>query len=200
MSDSLGRTVKQSDVVKSVFYAVVMSAWASTICSHTKGVQTFLKWIGNIASDASKYSAALMSIGVFAFLTLYFYDEWRYGDEKKYEGYPHECLSVQCMGWSFYLFQVCLIGCSLEAAAVCGIAGTILITVGLISSLKWRCLKNRFFYENVVYIVALIMFVRTNREWSTWLLILPICFVILRLILRKLGLPTALEKGSDKDE
>ena len=37
MSDSSDSTVKQSDVVKSVFYTVVMSAWASTICSHTKG-------------------------------------------------------------------------------------------------------------------------------------------------------------------
>ena len=167
MSDSSCSPVKQSDVVKSVFYAVVMSAWASTICSHTKGVQTILQWIGNISSDASKHSAALLSIGVVVFLTLYFYDEWRYGDVKKYKGYPHECLSVQCMGWSFYLFQVCLIGSYLEAAAVCGITGTVLITVGLFISLKWRSLKNRFFYENVLYIVSLIMFLRMNRKWRT---------------------------------
>lgn len=205
MSDS---HVKKSDVVKSVLYAVVMSAWASIACGHGRGfVELLIKaskcffshlfdwhflWGGIkvFFKLILTYDVALMSLGVFAFLTLYFHDEWEYADPKKYDGYPEEPLVIQCAGWSFFLFQVCLIGSSIKASAICGIIGTALITLGIIGSLKWKSIKCRFVWENCLWAIVLVVFVNGKNSCAL-LLLLPVIFVLFRLIPKtgKLGLP-----------
>lgn len=222
MSDS---HIKKSDVVKSVFYAVVMSAWASIVCGNGhgftelliraskcffsnlfdwhylwRGIKVFFKLI--LAHDV-----ALMSLGVFAFLTLYFHDEWKYADSTKNDGYPEEQLAIQCASWSFFLFQVCLMDSSIMASAICGAAGTTLITLGIICSLKRKSIKCRFVWENCSWAVALVVFA-SGKNSCTWLLLLPMVFVICRPIpiVGRLGMPKlrtsnqCIEKGGDKNE
>lgn len=198
------RQMKQSDVVKSVLYAVVLSAWASLVCNHAKDVQSFLQCVRRFWNDAGAHSTALMCIGVFAFLTLYFHDEWEYADVKKYDGYPEEPLAIQCASWSFFLFQVCLMGSSIVASAICGVVGTTLITLGIFGSLKWNGIKCRFVWENVLWTVALVVVASGQISWP-WLLLLPAGFVVCRFIpvIGKLGLPKPkprIEKGGDKSE
>ena len=196
MSDS---STKRSDVVKSVFYAVVMSAWASTICSHTKGVQAFLKWIDIIASDATKFSAALMSIGVFVFLTLYFHDECKYGNPSEYPNYPEESPAIQCTVWSFFLLQVCLLGHCLVVSVILGIVGITLISfapTGLIlySRLGWRkkFANWRFLVENVIMIGIFI----SSLYWPC-VALLALAIAVLRIF--PYGLPKRNEGGDNNE-
>lgn len=201
------RQMKQSDIVKSVLYAVVLSAWASIVCSHDKDIQSFLQCLRRVWDDAGTHSAVLMCIGVFAFLTLYFHDEWEYADANKYDGYPEEPLVIQCAGWSFFLFQVCLIGSSIKASAICGTIGTALITLGIISSLKWKSIKCRFVWENCLWAIALVAFVNGKNSCAL-LLLLPVIFVICRQfpMIGRLGMPKLItsnqcsEKGGDNNE
>lgn len=194
------RQMKQSDIVKSVLYAVVLSTWASLVCDHAKDIRSFLECLRRFWDDAGTHSTVLMCIGVFAFLTLYFHDEWEYGDAKKYDGYPEELLAIQCTGWSFFLFQVCLIGSSIKASAICGVIGTALITLGIIISLKCGCIKCRFVWENLLWAVALVA-IAIGQNSCPWLLLLPAWFVFCRFlpVIGKLGLPKP-KKGEEGDK
>ena len=194
MSDSSDRPAKRSDVVKSVFYAVVMSAWASTVCSHTKGVQAFFKWIDIIASDATKFSAALMSIGVFVFLTLYFHDECKYGNPSEYPNYPEESPTIQCVVWSFFLLQVCIMGHCLVASVILGVVGIAVVSLaptGLIlynrSGWRDKFANWRFLVENVIMVGILI----SSLFWS-WIALFALAIVVLRIF--PYGLPKKVEE------
>ena len=79
MSDK--SNLQHIEIVKSVFYAVVVSAWAYLVCNHSQGVAHFLghiKLSSDSLSSLCKYGHALMSIGTFVFVTVYFHDEWKY--------------------------------------------------------------------------------------------------------------------------
>ena len=191
---------KESEIVKTVFYAVVISAWGSVVSNHQCVVFKFIEWL----KTASRHPTALMSIGVFAFITLYFHDEWKYGRCKEY---VTENVAVICWGWSLFLFQVCLLGKVNEASAACGIIGTGIITIGLLCTTKGkdsRPAKIRFATENLSWIISLFLFSIANVscEWFVWLSLSPMLIIGFRGII-SYGLPngkTDEQKGGDKDE
>ncbi len=87
-------------IVRSVLYAVVVSAWASVISNNSESVLVFIQWLSKFLKplcESGNHCAAFMSIGVFAFLTIYFHDEWAYCSSARSK-YPKEKTSIQCAG------------------------------------------------------------------------------------------------------
>ena len=177
------------EIVKSVLYAVVISAWASLVCNHSQGVAHFLGHIKlSIYSLLSlcKYGCALMSIGTFVFLTIFFHDEWKYCNNSEY---PKESPAPLCVGWTLFLFQVCLIGASLIASSFVGILGAIVVTFGLFKTKRGAQCNvkvNYFIAENFIWIGVLAVFGITRYfKWSEYLnllLLLPLAFPFIRKI------------------
>ena len=175
------------EIVKSVLYAVVISAWVSLVCNHSQGVANFLGHI-KLSIDPllslCKYECALMSIGTFAFLTIYFHDEWKY---YKSDNYPEEKPSVLCIGWTLFLFQICLIRASLGFASMSGVLGTATITWGLYNAKKGSPKKVKWFIaENLLWIGALIVFIIVRCfNWPrgfNFLLLFPLTLPFVRKI------------------
>ena len=158
----------------------------SAIGSRQRAVTDFISWL----KEATSHSAALMSIGVFAFITLYFHDEWKY---QSYKDYMKECVAVICWGWSFFLFQVCLLGKWTLASVVCGIIGTVIITMGVFcaSNVKENLrVRIRFAVENLIWIISLILFclAKISCGWFVWFSLSPILIIIFRCLI-PYGLP-----------
>ncbi len=180
---------KHIEIVKSVLYAVVVSAWASLVCNHSQGVAHFwgqIKLSIDSLLSLCKYGRALMSIGTFVFFTIYFHDEWKYCN---HSDYPKENPASLCVGWTLFLFQVCLIGASLVASSLVGILGTIVVTFGLFRANREAQPKAKvkyFIAENILWIAALVVCaIARHYNWSEYLnfvLLLPLAFPLVRKI------------------
>ena len=141
-----------------------------------------------------------MSIGTFVFLTIYFHDEWKYCN---YGDYPKENPATLCVGWTLFLFQVCLIGASLVASSLVGVLGTIVVTWGLFKAKRESQSKTKvkyFIAENILWIGVLVVFgIARHFKWTEYLnflLLLPLVFPFFRKISRvKKFLPQSTEKG-----
>ena len=146
-----------------------------------------------------------MSIGTFVFVTVYFHDEWKYCN---YSDYPKESPTTLCVGWTLFLFQVCLIGVSLVASSLAGILGTILVTFGLFRANRESQSKVKVMYfivENVLWICVLVVFgIARHFKWPEYLnflLLLPLGFPLIRKIpWVKQFLPQTVENGGDGNE
>ncbi len=175
---------KQTEIVKSVLYAVVISVWATVVVDHHNAVMSFLESV----KDVNTHAIAFLSVGLFAYITLYFHDEWKYGKCKKY---VKENTAVICWGWSFFIFQACLLGHPIWPSSACGIIGVIIITVGLFCAPKGQmALKIRLAVENILWILSLILIciAECTSDWLVWFSLSPILITICRVII-PCGLP-----------
>ena len=170
--------MKHSGVVKSVLYAVVVSAWASVVISIENSfdiglmelmekylinpksyysIESFHDAACEFFSKAFAYNISVLSFGVFVFLTLYFCDEWKYTSEN-YRDYLREPVALQCVCWSLFLFQVCLIESAPIISSFCGIIAVLIITGNLYKGRREYCVY-RFIIENIVWMISLSVFV-----------------------------------------
>lgn len=176
------------DIVKTVFYAIVASAWASVVIDNHDAVSVFINSVfcfvrsNTVADLFLQHQRVWLSIGIIAFLTLYFHDEWVYGGS---EEYPKESPIAICFSWLAFLVQVCLIPVSVRASAVAGLVGIAIITLGLVwFREKVKC--ARFVLENCVWVVSLVA-VAWNARFA-WLAAL-VSFVIILFRFYPRGLP-----------
>lgn len=165
---------RENDIVKSVFYAIVASTLGSAVIGHKEEVSAFLESLKGIGS----HSTAFMCIGFFVFISLYFHDEWKYKRQME-RSYLNESFGVVCLGWSFFYFQACVIISSPTLSVICGIIGAFVITLGFIKTSGSKKLKIRFTCENVIWIIALLIY-----KQCVWSLLAPIGIIFCRLIMR----------------
>ena len=190
--DVLTTSNKSQEIVRAVFYAVVASVWGSVICTILHGEPDIFKsWktIWDFYYNHGPHNVILMCLAVFAFISLYFHDEWKCGERGNY---PKEDVTIICFGWSFFLLQVCLLIISTVLSAVCGVIGVGIITYGLSKNKKTNpdVKIKRFVIENVIWMVALIIhavgtsvgfFGDVMLFWDVFL-VAPIIFILFRML------------------
>jgi hypothetical protein len=175
------------DIVKCVFYAIVVCS----LCSH----------LANISGEASsficnfvkKFNESIpgeffLGIGFYAYITLYFHDECKYGDLKYV--YINENPFIICLGWTFFLLQAIFI-MSLKLALLFGGIGVFIITIGLFFSdnrsvdneikAKLTKVKIRYVLENVVWMGIQIVSIFCSWSFKNWMLLIPLIIIICRV-------------------
>ena len=176
----------EDNIVKAVFYAVVVSVLASAYfavqgepilvgCVHTWA------WLPEfITRNHSQLNCVwrladfwMVPLSYFLFFTGYFYDEWR--QSSTYNGGVQNCCEIfDVLAWCCFVVQVALIKAPVVSAKV-GVIGCIFTTISLCfnKNMPWKfAFKMGWVIQNILWISAIALFLVAGK----W------CYVVLMII------------------
>lgn len=150
-------------MVRSIFYAICVSTWASTVAGVIQGCAN-LREINNVWLLLDYWENLLIPtkckivfcMGSLLFLTSYFYDEWK-------SHHASEKNSLILLGWLFFVIQCATLNC-LPCSLINAALGLVVVTFGLCCSKAEK--KWWLILENVVWGLSLACVWFSSVLWS----------------------------------
>lgn len=167
------------NIVKVVFYAIVVSVLASAYLSIAGNNIVYITSLGDLwhkvthAANCKKCLFIMVPLAYFLFFTGYFYDEWRRSSNNKIRA-PRCCEVLDLLAWCCFTIQVVFLMVP-SVSALLGIAGCTLASWSLLRLNDWSSIRSIKFWkwpetqqwiaQNVIWIVALSILVMAG-PWS----------------------------------